>query len=542
MEATKHLRFEYIKPNLENNNNVSALDYVCNNPYRVLGLLCNASIGEIIKVQDKIVKLNKLGVKYSSTFDFSVFGEPSREICDIQNAVANISNPIYKIFWYNDDKYIKGFGSEEIFNEFFNSENSTAETEYDCFLSNYIYLVITDPQFTMTAHWEFLFKHVSQMMRLTNNQYWEIVVESKSSANESVDSFAICDTFINNILSPVYKLSDKINISKDIKDCLSLAKAINKLGYGYFQKPFEELLSTLFYFMEEWVQFKIKFIHENFLNGIEDTENPTEKELKLVDAIVIYYKNNMQQFFEDIIFKVIPTEHTCNHRIRETFHNCFHYIAVVLYYGKQYEKSRDFFYMLRSYAADDNTISKIDNEINTVLSAIDFRDNVTNKVSTYVNRTHAQQQSTVTEKLKGVAAWIKGKIGIIVTVGIIIMIIWASNSGNDKSSSSMSSTQPKTASTTQSYSQSNTQTKKIQQLKSELDSRLGEIENTKSELSDMSDELDRLKRLYDIDQNDFTVNKYNRLLEDYNSLYEDYDNAITQYNRLVNEYNTLIGR
>lgn len=556
--------YDYFTYSSNNNNIDNVLENVCDNPYRILGIPCNASSIKVANAQDKIIRFNKLGVLYSSDFDFLEIGEVLRETSDINNAVANTSNPINKLFWFCDKRYIKDFGSPEVFDEYFNSQNRVTEIEYDCFLSNYVHIVLADPEFTISEHWEFLLKYVSEIMGLVEDvEYWDRLSQNRFSEDEKIAPLLLAQLFADNILLPVFKLSKVSPGEEDISACLNLAKIVKKVGYT--QKPFEELLSTLFDFLEEWVQRKIDFIHDEFISKIKDANNPSREDLVQLYLVISYYEQEIQQNLNEIIYKIIPPEHTGNYRIREMFFDCFHHIAFLLYQGEEHEKSRNMLYILRLYAPDEILKSKVDDEINIVSRAFD-RQSISRtvhkqRVTRYEERQYNNAETVYKSESvrveqhpppggkpstkgrpesKGFWVWLKERAGIIAVVGIIAIVgVVSRNNAKPSSTKSNKFTQ---LTTSQSLNSDQEKAQRIKELKNELDGRLVEIKNMETKLKDMEDELGMLELMYNIDKSSETANKYNSLFKDYENLYKDYSFAVNIFNSRVKKYNELIGK
>ena len=80
------------------------MDLIQNNPYRIAGLLSNATTKELQKQKGKIKAFSKVGKKITSELDFDVLNDIDRTEKSIEKAFANIEQNQDKInnslFWF----------------------------------------------------------------------------------------------------------------------------------------------------------------------------------------------------------------------------------------------------------------------------------------------------------------------------------------------------------------------------------------------------------------------------------------------------------
>ena len=74
-----------------------AAEIFFNNPYSVLGVSCVADNLEIVKAQEKIEKLAKLGAEksYKTKYASNNFPNIDRSSGIVQSAISNIDNPVH---------------------------------------------------------------------------------------------------------------------------------------------------------------------------------------------------------------------------------------------------------------------------------------------------------------------------------------------------------------------------------------------------------------------------------------------------------------
>lgn len=123
---------------------------------------------------------------------------------------------------------------------------------------------------------------------------------------------------------------------------------------------------------------------------------------------------------------------------------------------------------------------------------------------------------------------------VAISLGVTIFV---GPSLSQESTSTQNYAAPKPSSTNYSSRQI-----KINNLKSELDTRLGGIKRMEDELSDMQHDLEHYEYMFNQTHNNSYANQYNSLRVEYQALLDNYDSALNQYNELVSEYNKLIGQ
>ena len=137
-----------------------AAEIFFNNPYSVLGVSCIADNLEIIKAQEKIERLAKLGAEksYKTKYTSNNFPNIDRSSGVVQTAISNIDNPIHKLFWFSDSSAIENYDSTlpmvEVLYE-------PEQIEYDVFLLEYIDLICNDSSCTQIDRWKKLFRIIS---------------------------------------------------------------------------------------------------------------------------------------------------------------------------------------------------------------------------------------------------------------------------------------------------------------------------------------------------------------------------------------------
>ena len=77
---------------------------ILNNPYRIAGILSNASAREIQARRGKIIAFAKVGKEITSEYDFSFFSPIERNSSIIEKAFSDIeqnqNKVIHSLFWF----------------------------------------------------------------------------------------------------------------------------------------------------------------------------------------------------------------------------------------------------------------------------------------------------------------------------------------------------------------------------------------------------------------------------------------------------------
>ena len=80
------------------------MELIRNNPYRIVGILSNASAGELQKQKKKIIAYISVGKEIKSDFDFKFLGNVNRTEDSVNKAFSNIEQNLDKVnfalFWF----------------------------------------------------------------------------------------------------------------------------------------------------------------------------------------------------------------------------------------------------------------------------------------------------------------------------------------------------------------------------------------------------------------------------------------------------------
>ncbi|MDE0562024.1 hypothetical protein OU792_18660, partial [Algoriphagus sp. NF] len=80
------------------------MELIKNNPYRIAGILANATTKELEKQKGKIKAYTKVGKEIKSDFDFQILGSIDRTEDSVNKAFSNIEQNQdrvnYALFWF----------------------------------------------------------------------------------------------------------------------------------------------------------------------------------------------------------------------------------------------------------------------------------------------------------------------------------------------------------------------------------------------------------------------------------------------------------
>jgi hypothetical protein len=130
-------------------------NFVANNPFHLLGVPSNSSRKDILKTQERFLKMAKIGT-FSKNSEFTInCYTPVRDIESLQKAVQQISKIDYRLFWFIDSKHIS-----EINNKSVKMLSNTNIENYDEFLAM-IYSQFCNFERIDLSYWELILKYVA---------------------------------------------------------------------------------------------------------------------------------------------------------------------------------------------------------------------------------------------------------------------------------------------------------------------------------------------------------------------------------------------
>lgn len=297
--------------------------FFLSNPFCVLGISCNAQNADIIKAQEKISKLSKLGAEksYKTEYYNNRLPEIDRSSGIIQTAVSGIDNAAYKLFWYETPEYLKRYGDEGLLSEF--NQNNIKDITYEKFLSIYLYLLLEDSAIEKTAVWDKLFQIISF--------YLALPYESLSKLMQNRNIANVKDIFSNNILKPVKSLCDESNIDINIK----ILNALYKYNIKIINDLRNEILEEIVIKIEDQLSFIMYFE-----NSIDNFKSVTEEQMQLsIKAI-----NNIKELCLHSVSPLLETplnDFVLVDRIKDLIYSETNKLANIFANGKDFTSAYD---------------------------------------------------------------------------------------------------------------------------------------------------------------------------------------------------------
>ncbi len=157
------------------------------NAYRVLGLSCVATQGEVYEAAARLRRTLKLGVAKTFAGDLAwLGGHVSREETDIRDAVSRLSNPpqrIYeRLFWFADDAHAAHHAPVSNLKELHAAANSllaqeTRASRHDAALLSLATLLRRDAEMKIEAAWARAFSLWRDVIE--SDEYWSFLIASE---------------------------------------------------------------------------------------------------------------------------------------------------------------------------------------------------------------------------------------------------------------------------------------------------------------------------------------------------------------------------
>ena len=306
------------------------MNSIQNNPYRIAGLLSNSSEREITKQKSKISKFASVGKEIKSEYDFTFLDKVNRSAENVEKAFSKIEQNQgkvnYSLFWFlkinsfdetalnhliggNKEK------AEEIWNKVTDGKEITKKN-YSCFNN-------LGSMFFASEDKKQIQKGIELKIKLIESSFFKDFVLSVSDETFSINNKKQVEIFIDEVLANLNDKINEIDTQKLFKNC---GKNTNKyLASKFTDGPIQEieskiqstkrkrndskdnlyeLGSELFKDCEPSLKslkqvlgendLKYKMITDNlakevmqcgidFFNEFKDTEDPSEKSLKLIE-------------------------------------------------------------------------------------------------------------------------------------------------------------------------------------------------------------------------------------------------------------------
>lgn len=208
-----------------------AASCILENPFRILGISSVATIEEANSALDKLKKLERLHAvdSYSAPFDLANLDRPSRNLSVAQNALASIKDDTHRFFWFKNADSCIAWTNPKYRLEL--ERDGFEHGSYELFLANYLYALVSDPDFNVSETWKRVFRFYCYLVKSNRvdvlKDHIPEHVRSKYSDAEIMRLFKQC------VFRPVLTLCARDDLDATLR------------AYKYVQSCDDELLKGL---------------------------------------------------------------------------------------------------------------------------------------------------------------------------------------------------------------------------------------------------------------------------------------------------------
>lgn len=333
-----------------------AFPMITENPYRILGT-STFDTPEELKALYELWKEDP--TKYKSPYDKTKLGVPTRTPERMAAALENADSYVYKIFWFSDAEKAAKLGSKTDFIEFFAKKHNITTTDYNSFLSQYIFLCIFDRDFTLTEQWGIILNLINDLLNVSVGRFWGFFSENRIEPLDNNKMTFLYNEFKDNILFPIREIANNINGKIDIDEIVHIHSVIGLVDKP--QLPFARIQNLLYEKLEKWFIREAEYVNNVLLSSVSGiNEISMEEKLATIDAYnyVIEY---VVPDFERIVGNIIPAEHSMNTRLRMMFSGKFIVVAKILSNAGMYNESLKLCQIFNDFFEDEYITGEISN-------------------------------------------------------------------------------------------------------------------------------------------------------------------------------------
>ncbi|WP_347174262.1 CFI-box-CTERM domain-containing protein [Polaribacter uvawellassae] len=216
------------------------MEIIKNNPYRIAGILSNATERELQKQKTKIKAYTKVGKEIKSDFDFHILDSISRTEESVNKAFSNVEQNQdkvnYSLFWFLNTnpfdntalEYLKN-GDEEKAIEIWEKVTTDKEVNsknFSAFNNLGTYKLLSQSKTEIK-------KGIEAKIKLIESDYFENFVHSVADQTYTIDKFKQSEKLIDELLTQLNKLYSS-------SETLQLFSGCNGTTQNYLSKKFTE--------------------------------------------------------------------------------------------------------------------------------------------------------------------------------------------------------------------------------------------------------------------------------------------------------------
>lgn len=216
------------------------MEIIKSNPYRIAGILSNATERELQKQKTKIKAYTKVGKEIKSDFDFEVLGSISRTEESVNKAFSNVEQNQdkvnYSLFWFLNVspfdntalEYLKNGDEEkaiEIWEKVTNDKDVNSKN-FSAFNNLGTYKLLSNNQTDIK-------KGIEAKIKLIESDYFEDFVHTVADQTYTIDKFKQSEKLIDELLT-------QLNKQYSSSETLQLFSGCNGTTQNYLSKKFTE--------------------------------------------------------------------------------------------------------------------------------------------------------------------------------------------------------------------------------------------------------------------------------------------------------------
>lgn len=338
-----------------------AFNMIIHNPYRILGA---STFCEKEQLEQLYTEWEAAPEDYKPKFDKSKLGAPVRTSEEMQWALENADNYVYKLFWFSDADIAVNLGNKSEFIEFFSKSRDVNNTDYNSFLAQYIFLCIYDRNFTMTEQWGIILNLINSLLNVSVGRFWAFFSGNKIEAIDNNRMAFLYNQFKDNILFPIRDIVNKNNGKIEMEEIIHIHSVLNLVEKP--QLPFSRIQNLLYEKMERWFVKESEYVNNVLLANVTSVNATSMEEKLAITSAYNYIMGNILPEFRRIVENIIPADHSMNTRLRMMFSGKFIVVSKILSNTGLYNESLKLCQVFNELFEDDYISGEIET-LNTLI-------------------------------------------------------------------------------------------------------------------------------------------------------------------------------
>lgn len=202
------------------------MNTILNNPYRIIGILSNASEKDILKQKNRIKRFNEVGKMIPSEYDFSFLPPLDRSSIIIDKAFSDIeqnqNKVTYSLFWFMNFNSIDNTAIDHLING--NKEKAIEiweklSIEKDVNSKNFSAFNNISTLYLLENSKEAIKSGITSKMKLIESEYFNDYVQIVADETFSIDKTKQIEILINELLSQFKNKFSTAEVMSLFKNC-----------------------------------------------------------------------------------------------------------------------------------------------------------------------------------------------------------------------------------------------------------------------------------------------------------------------------------